>query len=152
VVLLALACAPMPVEGESETPGAPARIVREMYSGEAGLRQVVTIDSAAATWRVACTSTVSQIACPANWNAQGVVTRPQVERLFRTVRSSEFRALRKEYDISGTYVDAPLFTLTTTVDGRTRSIRWSIPAPLPAVLWRFDDQVMMTANIPTPDR
>lgn len=142
----------MPVEGELVTPDAPARIVREMISGEAGLQQVVTIDSATATWRISCTASVPQIPCPANWNAQGVVARQQVERLFSTLRSSEFRALRKEYDISASYVDAPLFILTTTAGGRTRSIRWSIPAPLPGVLVRLDDQVLMTANLPTPDR
>lgn len=143
------ACAAMPVEGETPTPGAPAQIIREMTAGEAGLVQQVVVDSATATWRVTCTSSV--VRCPPHWNAQGVTSRAQVDRLFSTSRSSEFRALRQEYDLSPTFVDAPLYVLTVTIGGRTRRIRWST-APVPAVLSRFDDQVLMTANLPTPDR
>jgi hypothetical protein len=143
------ACGRMPVEGETVTPGAPAVIIREMISGEGELHLRIVVDSAAASWRVTCTSPV--IRCPPLWNAEGVTSRTQVTRLFATARSSEFQALRKEYDLSATYVDAPLFVLTMTVGGRTRSIRWSM-SPVPAVLTRFDDQVLMTANLPTPDR
>ncbi|MBL8959975.1 MAG: hypothetical protein JNJ98_08990 [Gemmatimonadetes bacterium] len=146
---LLVACGTMPVEGETATPGAPAQIVREMITGEGELRQRVVVDSATATWRVTCTSTA--VRCPPQWNAQGVTSRAQADRLFATVRSSEFRALRQEYDLSPTFIDAPLFVLTVTTGGRTREIRWSI-SPVPAVLSRFDDQVLMTANLPTPDR
>ena len=146
---LVAGCGSMPVEGETATPSAPAQIVREMISGEAGLRQRIVVDSATGTWRVTCTSTV--VRCPPDWNAQGATTRTQANRLFATVRSSEFRALRQEYDLSPTFVDAPLYVLTVTSGGRTREIRWST-SPVPAVLTRFDDQVLMTANLPTPDR
>lgn len=146
---LLLGCGTMPVEGEIVTPDAPARIVREMINGEAGLVLRIVVDSATGTYTVGCTSSV--VRCPPQWFGEGVTSRAQVHRLFATTRSSEFRALRKEYDLSGTFVDGPLFVLTVTSSGRTREIRWST-SPVPRVLTQLDDQLLHTVNLPAPDR
>ena len=146
---LMFGCGTMPVEGELVTPDAPARIVREMINGEPGLVMRIVVDSATGDFTVSCTSSV--VRCPPHWFSEGVASRAQVHLLFASTRSSEFRALRKEYDLSGTFVDGPLFVLTVTASGRTREIRWST-SPVPRVLTQLDDQVLQMANLSAPVR
>ncbi len=152
LTLVTLGCAELPVEGEVVVRGASAQVMRRVDSPEAGLTWVVTIDSATATWHSACNSQLDQVPCPARWKNSGAVSPGQLEQLFRRANSDAVRALRAQYDLSATYVDAPLYELIITANSRRRTIRWADLTTVPAALLAFDDLVLLSANMPTPDR
>lgn len=152
VSLLLPGCGRLPVEGEEPAPDVPATIVRRVDATEGPFNWWVEIDSASARYRLRCVPLIG-IACTGSLTPrEGVLSPSTVQRVFRDAHRSEFRALLAEYDMSGTYVDGPAYSITVVANGRRRRIRWSDAARLPDVLVRFSDLVLMAADVPVPDR
>ena len=149
-----VACALSPVEGEVADPSTPARIERRETVAFVGYAWWIEIDSATATLRVRCEqATGTRVGTPCNNIPTSIVRalpRGTVDQLFRDANSSAFRSLNAEYDMSGTFVDGPAYSVSVTANGRARKIQWSDAAnpTLPVALQRVAQSIVTLAALP----
>ena len=140
LVLVILGCGKAPVEGAVRQLGAgeAARMSFSITGGMTGTVWKVEVDSATGAYATSCTSQRGfNCALP---ERRGTLTRAQVDPLFADAGRAEFKALKPEYDMSGTFVDGPGYALSVVASGATREVRWSDAArPLPAALSRVVD-------------
>ena len=127
-MLIVTACASGPVEGLAPDPGASAKVVLLVSGGLAGLADTTVIDSGSRLLvRRSCLAirgaSTSCAAGTREWRVP--LTTAGLDSLFGATQTAEFRALREQYDMSGTFVDGPAYELTITIASTTRRIRWS---------------------------
>ena len=139
-VWILAACASGPVDGLTPTPGASARIVLAVSGGLAGLADTTVIDSVSSLLvRTSCLSIRGAAeSCAAGrreWRVS--LSAGARDSVFRATQTAEFRTLRAQYDMSGTFVDGPAYDLEITIAATTRRIRWSDAPGLPVALTAF---------------
>lgn len=131
------------VEGETADLRAPASIRIEALGGIAGLRQVVTVDSATAAASYVLgplCGTPGQ--CPASDSVEGVVPRTDVDTWFGLAAASRFRALRADYGRTVGGADMRDYIVTIFANDRVRTLRGD-DGSLPPLLSEFVSRVMM---------
>ena len=142
VLATALAgCGTVPLEGGSpRVRGDAAHMTYTVNTAFAGLTWKLELDSASGAYKTTCTS-LRGPACSSGLPVrQGTLTRAQVVQLFGDAARTDFRGLLEVYDMSGTFVDGPGYTLDVVVAGTSKSIQWSDAArPLPVALSRVVD-------------
>ena len=139
VGLLVVGCGTVPLEG-LQTPALSARAEYRIVAGNSGIIWYVEVDSTSALFQTVCTAGArAPASCEGSSfpSKRGSLARAQVKQLFADASSRAFKALKAEYDMSGTYVDGPAYSVTVTTNGTTRAIRWSDAAKLPDALSRF---------------
>lgn len=126
---------------------APAVIERRVNQAFGGLVWWIEVDSAASLLRVRCEAVNSPRVGNPCASIPTTRTRPltatELRQLFTATRQSDFLALRAEYDMSGTFVDGPAYSMRIVRDGAERQIRWSdAQRPLPAALKSLSDTML----------
>jgi hypothetical protein len=151
------ACGGSDVNGALLALGEPAttaaRLERRVTVAFGGYAWWIEIDSLTATLRVRCELLGSGIRAPGGCasiptDITRQLSRATVTRLYSDATSNAFGSLRPEYDMSGTFVDGPAYSVTITANGRTRQIRWSDTAMLPPILRQWSDDMFAAAQLP----
>jgi hypothetical protein len=124
-------------DGEVPDPDNPAAVDIEATGGIAALRQRTHVDSASGQFSY----TVSRLCpegdtCPLLHSQEGIVSRDEVDALFRRVMQPEFRQLRKDYGTTRNAADMMGFVVTIHANGLTRSIA-ADDGTMPTILAQF---------------
>jgi hypothetical protein len=141
------ACGATAVIDPSAASSAPATIERRVNQAFGGFTWWIEVDSANALLRIRC----EQVNGPRVGNpCSGIpttrtrqLTTAELRQLFQATREGEFLALKAEYDMSGTFVDGPAYSIRVVRNGGERQIRWSdAQRPLPAALKSLSDALL----------